>query len=87
MNKNKFFEHKDPRGKRVQQRAADAGYNWGFIGENIAWGQTSIKQVMKDWIASTSHCNLLMDGDFNEVGIYKSGKYWVINFGRRMRYY
>ncbi len=88
MNTQKYFDHISKDGKTVKDRIIAAGYNfYGYrsfiIGENIALGQRSIKEVMDGWIGSAGHCKNLMKQEYREVGIARYNTYWVQEFGGR----
>ncbi len=88
MNKNKYIGHINRSGKSSKDRIAAAGYTInGYrsyaVGENIAWGQRSIKEVMTGWIQSEGHCLNIMNKSYKEVGIYMENYYWVQEFGGR----
>lgn len=88
MNRNKYFGHSSLSGKSSKDRIMDAGYTIkGYknlaVGENIAWGQRSIKEVMDGWLKSEGHCKNLMRQSFSEVGISMVNYYWVQDFGGR----
>jgi uncharacterized protein YkwD len=90
MSRNKYFEHKSKNGNTPKDRIFSAGYTingYRFItiGENIAWGQRSIKEVMEGWLRSENHCKNLMNPQFKEVGIAVNNFYWVQDFGGRER--
>jgi len=89
MARNKYFSHVSKNGNKIKERISGAGYTReGFqtytIGENIAWGQRSIREVMKGWLDSESHCKNLMNPAFKEVGIAMENYYWVQDFGGRV---
>ena len=84
MSKYRFFSHKSRDGKNVGQRLDDAGYKWRYAGENIAEGQKDFDEVLYDWIESYTHCKMLMNPKMEEMGVARSGKYWVQHFGTRM---
>jgi uncharacterized protein YkwD len=72
----------------MNTRIITAGYylkGWKsfMIGENIAFGQTSIPEVMAGWFKSEGHCHNLMNPGFKEVGVAEHDKYWVQDFGGR----
>jgi uncharacterized protein YkwD len=52
------------------------------VGENIAVGQLTPKEVMKDWMNSPGHRKNILHSEFAEIGIGLFGDYWVQNFGR-----
>ena len=82
MAANNFFSHTSQDGRTVVERINAEGYAWTMIGENIAMGQTTEKQVMDGWINSPGHCKNIMTAGFNEVGFGRDKNYWTQNFGR-----
>lgn len=84
----RFFQHVDPYdGSTVDTRAADFGYAFVKIGENLAAGQRTVDQAIADWMRSPSHRANILDPAFTEVGIAvkgggELGLYWVNEFGR-----
>ena len=54
-----------------------------MIGENIAAGQQSFDEALRDWMKSTSHCKMIMDSTVKEIGVARSGNYWVQHFGTK----
>ncbi|MCJ8211503.1 CAP domain-containing protein [Mucilaginibacter sp. RS28] len=88
MNRRDYFSHTSKDGRTIENRIINAGYNYdGFksfaIGENIAYGQTSIAEVQDGWFESEGHCKNLMNPDFREIGVARNGLYWVQDFGGR----
>lgn len=49
MASQNFFSHTGSDGSSVGERATRAGYNWAYVGENIAGGQRSVAEVMTGW--------------------------------------
>ncbi len=85
---NHYFSHQSKNGNKLKDRLLQAGYNLTAyrtytIGENIAFGQKSIKEVTNDWFKSEHHCDNLMSAKFKEVGVSRVGYYWVQDFGGR----
>lgn len=85
-----YFDHKSPSGATVRERSRAAGYNWGAIGENIAFGQTSVGEVVETWMGSPGHRKNILSPNFSELGVGLAlgkgpdGKHqvlWVQNFG------
>ncbi len=68
MADQSYFSHQGKDGRRVAERAAQAGYKWRLIGENIAVGQDSAEQAISGWLDSPGHCANIMRPDFTEVG-------------------
>ena len=88
MARKQYFSHDSKDGRNMEERIVSAGYVFkGYksfaIGENIAFGQTSIAEVMSGWFRSEGHCKNLMNPDFKEVGVPEVNKYWVQDFGGR----
>ena len=81
MFNHQYFDHLGTDGSRVGDRTSQAGYSWRAVGENIARGQRSVREVVSDWIASPSHCRNLMDPRFAEMGASEQGQYWTQVFG------
>jgi uncharacterized protein YkwD len=85
----RYFSHTSRDGRKLKDRTLAAGYNFSgyrsyFIGENIAQGQRSIREVMDDWMNSPGHCKNLMNPQYKEVGIAVLNSYWVQDFGGRV---
>jgi uncharacterized protein YkwD len=87
-----YFAHRSPSGTTVRERSKAAGYAWRAIGENIAYGQTSVDEVIETWLESPGHRRNILSPDFRELGVGlalgrgRDGKYqvlWVQNFGAR----
>lgn len=85
-----YFAHKSPSGTTVRERATAAGYAWRTIGENIAFGQTSVDEVMETWLNSPGHRKNILTPGFAELGVGLAmgpgpdGRYqvyWVQSFG------
>lgn len=89
MARNKYFSHVSKNGDKIKDRITAAGYTYtGYqsftIGENIAFNQRSIKEVMDGWLNSPSHCKNIMSPAFKEVGIGMQDYYWVQDFGGKV---
>ena len=68
-------------------RAPAAGYvRWRILAENLAWGQTTPRQVFRDWVASPGHRANLDNCRLRDVGIavvFANGRPWVTaDYGR-----
>jgi uncharacterized protein YkwD len=81
MNENGYFDHVSRDGRRFEQRVRAAGYPRPGA-ENIAKGQTSASQVVREWMASPSHRSAMLTCAFTTIGVARSGNYWVQEFGR-----
>jgi uncharacterized protein YkwD len=88
MSNNRYFSHTSKNGRTMEDRIVKAGYYFNgyknfIIGENIAYGQQSIDEVMAGWLKSEGHCKNLMNPGFKEVGVAENHHYWVQDFGGR----
>jgi uncharacterized protein YkwD len=88
MAERNYFSHTSIDGRTMQNRIGSAGYSYkGYksyaIGENIAEGPVTIKEVMEGWLNSPGHCKNLMSREFKEVGVAEYHGYWVQDFGGR----
>lgn len=83
MDENNYFSHTDLNGGSPGDRMRDAGYSWTTYGENIANGYTDEEAVIEGWLKSPGHCKNIMNGNFKEMGVGKSGTYWTQVFGKR----
>ena len=81
MNENGYFDHVSRDGRRFEQRVRAAGYPRPGA-ENIAKGQTSAGQVVREWMASPSHRSAMLTCAFTTIGVARSGNYWVQEFGK-----
>jgi uncharacterized protein YkwD len=84
MAAHNFLGHEGSSGSMPGGRAKTFGYAWSAIGENVAAGQPTAREVVDTWLASASHCENLMSADYSQTGIahaisYDSDKgiYWV----------
>lgn len=76
-----FFGHEGSDGSRPGDRATRAGYPWRVVGENIARYQTTVPEVVGDWVESPGHCRTLMDPRFTEMGAASDAGFWTQLFG------
>lgn len=91
MASNNFFAHQSAtNGTTLRERLPAAGYNYSSAGENLAAGQSSIAQVVAEWLASPSHCATMLKANFVDMGVScKSnagtvyGTYWTMELGVR----
>ncbi len=80
------FSHTRPNGTSCFTVLSDGGVNYTACGENLAKGQTSVTEVMRDWMSSSGHReNILSTSyDYNSFGCacYSIGgvNYWVQEF-------
>lgn len=78
MSARKYFEHATPEGQRSGARATAHGYAWIAVGENIALGQNTTNEALRDWVSSPGHCKAIM-GPYLDIGMGASDSY--LKFG------
>ena len=80
-----MFSH----GLNFAGRISATGYDWSAAGENIATGFRTPREVVSGWMASTGHCQNILDPTYDNVGTGVSsrrlGRYgsstWTQDFG------
>jgi hypothetical protein len=74
-------------GKKVSDRAQDAGYKYFLVEENIAYNQKDAAAVVTAWMNSPHHRENLLNPDITQIGIgialnAKGEPYYTQDFGR-----
>lgn len=75
-------------GKNPADRAKAAGYKFKSLGENVAAGQRTPKDVVQAWMNSPPHRENILKDAYTEIGVAgvkgKDGMiYWVQVFGKQ----
>ncbi len=79
---NQNMSHVGSDGSRVGDRLTAAGYSWSNVGENVAWNQRSVVQVVDAWIGSPGHCRNIMNPAYRYMGFAENDWYWTQVFAR-----
>jgi len=79
------FSHIRPDGRNGFTVHIENGVVYTWAGENIAYGQTTPADVVRAWMASTRHKNMILNSEFNHIGVgvtvTDSGRlYWAQEF-------
>jgi len=69
LQQSNQFGHVGQNGSHVGDRLKATGYEWQKVGENLAAGFNSIEEVVISWLASPSHCRVLMTPEFTVAGV------------------
>jgi uncharacterized protein YkwD len=77
MNRNNTLSHTGANGSDPGDRITAAGYIWRTYGENVASGYPNEESVVEGWLNSEGHCKNIMNGNFTEMGVAVSGRYWT----------
>lgn len=84
MKDKRFFSHFSASGLDIGDRLDGFGYPWQVAGENLGEGQSTFREVMRDWIESPSHCRMLMNPKVEEMGVARHSRFWVQHFGKKL---
>jgi uncharacterized protein YkwD len=55
-------------GSDFAARISAVGFRWSSVGENIATGYATPAAVVRAWMASTGHCQNILNPTFRDVG-------------------
>lgn len=68
LSENNVFEH-DTQNKKFSDWIKESGYNYSFIGENLAENFIDSKSTVDAWLKSESHKENMLNKNFTETGI------------------
>ncbi|KAI8898514.1 hypothetical protein BC833DRAFT_620265 [Globomyces pollinis-pini] len=82
--------HQGADGSYPPERVTEAGFNLDFVAENIAFGQTNVKEVFKSWLGSPDHHASMIESKSVMIGLStalasESGfsiNYWTLVMAR-----
>lgn len=80
MSKNNYFDHNSPTYGSPFDMMKQFGIQYQTAGENIAMGQRSPQEVMKQWMESEGHRQNIMNPAFTKIGVGYTNGYWVQEF-------
>ncbi len=97
MAARNFFSHDTPEGATFQQRILSLNYMGQLppctchrdfsAGENLAKGQRSPEEAMKDWLLSPEHKKNMLEPLYTRIGVGWRDNLWVQHFvGVQERY-
>ncbi len=80
MKNNNYFSHTSPTYGSPFDMMKQFGISYRYAGENIAMGQRTPAEVMKDWMNSPGHRANILNKNFTSIGVgYYNGS-WVQEF-------
>lgn len=83
MAKNGYFSHTGANGSSIGDRVRRQKYRFCFVTENIAKGQDTLDEVLRDWMASPEHRRNMLHESAVEFGLVRGpGQLWVMVLGR-----
>ena len=82
MADNNLLSHTGEGGSTMATRITAKGYTWSYVSENVAYGQTSPREVIRTWMQSPPHRVNMLNELAKEIGIgyaLNGGRpYWVM---------
>ncbi|MEZ4416465.1 MAG: CAP domain-containing protein [Gemmatimonadota bacterium] len=88
MAEHDTFSHTGTDGSTPSVRVRESGYDWNYVAENIAAGQTSPAGVVAAWMDSPPHRANILSTRAAHAGIgyvqassTTYGHYWTLDFG------
>ncbi len=79
MVRKGFFSHTGSNGSDVGERVNRAGYEWCFVAENIAQGQSSLDAAISAWAQSRGHRANMLSRKAKEFAVYQAAdRTWVM---------
>ncbi|WP_153007710.1 CAP domain-containing protein [Bacillus coahuilensis] len=87
LMENGYFAHESPTYGSPFNMLSTFGVSYTAAGENIAAGQTTPEQVVKEWMESPGHRANILNASFTDLGVGYAeggsyGTYWVQMFVR-----
>ena len=87
MADKRYFSHNSPTYGSPFEMLQQFGVNYSYAGENIAAGQQTAEEVMKDWMNSSGHRANILNKNYTQLGVgfCNGGQYgteWVQLFIR-----
>jgi uncharacterized protein YkwD len=55
--------------KNPYQRIKEAGYAYYVAGENVAYGEVDLEEIVKAWMASKMHRENILNHKFTQIGL------------------
>ena len=82
MRDRNYWSHDTPDGKEPWTFFKHAKYSYQYAGENLA-NSISEGEVVNRWLNSPKHKEVLLSGNYREVGIGRCGTFIVAHFGSK----
>ncbi len=68
MAQYRYFDHRGRDGSQPSDRVRSQGYQFSFVGENIAAGSASPIQTVQQWMNSPGHRRNILNPNYTEIG-------------------
>lgn len=76
------LSHKGVNNTGLRRRVSRHQKGWRMLAENLARGNSTPDSIHKAWMKSNLHCKNIMNPRFNNMGMARSGDYWVVIFAQ-----
>jgi len=80
MKDNNYFSHTSPTYGSPFDMMKKFGISYRYAGENIAMGQRTPAEVMRDWMNSSGHRANILNQNFTSIGVGYYNGAWVQMF-------
>ncbi|WP_413773861.1 CAP domain-containing protein [Paenibacillus macerans] len=80
MYKNNYFDHISPKYGSPFDMMDASNITFLYAGENIAKGQRSAKEAVRDWMNSPGHKANILNPNYKLIGVGYYNGYWVQEF-------
>lgn len=80
MYKNNYFDHISPKYGSPFDMMDASNITFLYAGENIAKGQRSAKEAVRDWMNSPGHKANILNPNYKVIGVGYYNGYWVQEF-------
>jgi len=68
MAQNSYFSHTGLNGSTPATRVTAAGYQYNYVGENIAAGNATPAETIAQWMNSEGHRANILNVNYTEIG-------------------
>lgn len=76
------FSHIRPNGRSAASIITEYGGDYGWAGENVAYGMSTPEELIHAWSSSSSHNSCMLSSDYSRAGIGTTtvggNTYWVL---------
>lgn len=79
-----YWSHLDPDGNMAWGNIKRNGYNYQHAGENMSRNFNDERSI-EEWMKSPTHRANILNPDYTDIGIGRSGNINVLHFGREVK--
>lgn len=78
-----YWSHTTPEGEPFWAFANKQGYDWKYLGENLAADFDTAEAATNAWLKSPPHRKNILNQNYQEIGVGVSKNIVVVMFGRK----